>query len=71
VPPYAAGGGWALSETTVLHELAHHLGPDRPAHGPVFLAHLLHLYEHVIGPEAAHLLRVALAERGVTTGAPL
>ena len=71
VPPYAAGGGWALSETTVLHELAHHLGPDLPAHGPVFLAHLLHLYEHVIGPEAAHLLRVALAERGVTTGAPL
>lgn len=71
VPPYRSGGGWALSETTVLHELAHHLGPDSPSHGPVFLAHLLHLYEHVIGPEAAHLLRVALAERRVRTGAPL
>ncbi|ANH37879.1 hypothetical protein I601_1443 [Nocardioides dokdonensis FR1436] len=71
VPPYRAGGAWALTETTVLHELAHHLCPDRPPHGPAFLAHLLHLYEHVIGPEAAHLLRVALAERGVTTGAPL
>lgn len=71
IPPYRLGTraqqGWALRETLVLHELAHHLSP-RDGHGPDFVAHELYLIEHVIGPEAAHLLRVAFYENGVQIG---
>lgn len=71
IPPYQLGTraqqGWALRETVVLHELAHHLaGPV--GHGPEFTAMLVYLVEHVIAPEAAHLLRVALWERGAKIG---
>lgn len=73
IPPYGLGSktqqGWALRETLVLHELAHHLCPDSdPGHGPVFVAHELYLVEHVIGPEAAHLLRVSCYEHNVKIG---
>lgn len=67
IPPYELGSGeergWALREMVVLHELAHHLLGE-PGHGPDYAAMMLHLVEHVIAPEAAHLLRVALWERG-------
>lgn len=63
VPPYRRGA-WALRETVVLHELAHHLAGD--GHGPTFVATLVHLYEHVIAPEAAHMLRVAAWEQGLS-----
>jgi|GEM_PF-54917 len=58
--------GWAMRETVVLHELAHHLDPHpSPAHGPSYAATLVHLYEVVMSPEAAHLLRVQLWDGGV------
>lgn len=59
--------GWALREVVVLHELAHHLvGPGLAGHGPEFVAMFAHLLECAIGPEAAHLLRVACWNRGIT-----
>lgn len=66
LPPYRLSG-WALRETVVLHELAHHLSPE-PHHGPDFTAHLLYLLHHVIAPEAEHLLRVAFSDRNVKIG---
>ena len=58
--------GWAMRETVVLHELAHHLDPQpSPAHGPSYAAILVHLYETVMSPEAAHLLRVQMWDGGV------
>lgn len=62
------GSSWAMREVVVLHELAHHLDPDQGFHGPSFTATFLHLIEHVIDPVAAHMLRVALYERGVSIG---
>ncbi len=73
--------GWAMRETIVLHELAHHLDPHPvPAHGPSYTATLVHLYEKAMSPEAAHLLRVQMWDGGVliaggsgvggSTGAP-
>lgn len=71
IPPYRRGTpaqqGWALRESLVLHELAHHLCGAR-GHGPVFVGHLLYLIEHVIGAEAAHMLRIGCYERGVKIG---
>lgn len=58
--------GWAMRETVVLHELAHHLDPQPlPAHGPSYTATLVYLYEKVMSPEAAHLLRVQMWDGGV------
>lgn len=58
--------GWAMRETVVLHELAHHLDPQpHPAHGPSYAAVLVYLYEKVMSPEAAHLLRVQMWDEGV------
>lgn len=68
VPDTAFG----LRETTVLHEIAHHLDPrnrDSRAHGASFTETLVALFELVIGPEAAHLLRTAYATHGVPIGA--
>ena len=72
VPATAFG----LRETTVLHEIAHHLdspGAD-PAghgwaiHGASFTQTLVDLYALVLGAEAAHLLRVEFSTRGVPVG---
>lgn len=68
VPPYRRGGTWALRETVVLHELAHHLTPGE-GHGPAFTAHLLYLTGVIIGAEAEHMLRVAFYNRDVKIGA--
>lgn len=57
-------GRWAWRESVVLHELAHTLtSGDR--HGPRFAAALLHLFDLVISPEAAWLLRVLYSEHNV------
>ncbi|HLR99252.1 MAG TPA: TIGR04338 family metallohydrolase [Mycolicibacillus parakoreensis] len=61
-------GGWALRELVVLHEIAHHLCPDPPAHGPRFAATMCLLAESVMGPEAGHVLRVVYAKEGVRLG---
>jgi putative metallohydrolase (TIGR04338 family) len=56
---------WALRELVVLHEVAHHLTPVEPAHGPEFAATLATLAETVMGPEAGHVLRVLYDKHGV------
>lgn len=61
-------GTWALRELVVLHELAHHLCGTEPAHGPPFATTMCELAEAVMGPEAAHVLRVVYAQEGVRLG---
>lgn len=56
---------WALRELVVLHEIAHHLSPVEPAHGPEFTSTFCALAEAVMGPEVAHVLRVVYAKEGV------
>ncbi|MCW2729347.1 MAG: Uncharacterized protein JWR13_163 [Mycobacterium sp.] len=56
---------WALRELVVLHEIAHHLCPAEPAHGPQFVAAFGELAEAVMGPEVGHVLRVVYAKEGV------
>jgi putative metallohydrolase (TIGR04338 family) len=57
--------GWALRELVVLHEVAHHLSPVEPAHGPEFASTFCELAETVMGPEAGYVLRVLYARNGV------
>ena len=69
IPPAAGGTGWALRELVVLHELAHHLtGTVQPAHGAVFRRSYLALLDGVIGPEAAFVLTVLLADQQLHPG---
>ncbi|MEI7716759.1 MAG: TIGR04338 family metallohydrolase [Mycobacterium sp.] len=56
---------WALRELVVLHEVAHHLCPAGPAHGPDFVATMCELAELVMGPELGHVLRVVFVKEGV------
>lgn len=56
---------WALRELVVLHEIAHHLSPQPPAHGRAFTAAFCELAATVMGPEAGHVLRVVYAKEGV------
>ena len=59
------GSTWALRELVVLHEIAHHLSDAEPPHGPEFVVTFCELAEAVMGPEAAHVLRVVYAKEGV------
>ena len=66
------GEPWALRETVLLHELAHHVGEKTgrcSGHRPPFPAVLLALVEAVLGSEAAFALRVDYGEHGVGVGA--
>ncbi|BBY58666.1 TIGR04338 family metallohydrolase [Mycolicibacterium sarraceniae] len=56
---------WAMRELVVLHEIAHHLSPQGPAHGPDFIATFCELATVVMGPEVGHVLRVVYAKEGV------
>lgn len=62
------GTAWALRELVVLHEIAHHLvqqaGGTAAAHGHEFIGTFCELAEAVMGPEAAHVLRVVYAKEG-------
>ncbi|WP_439031842.1 TIGR04338 family metallohydrolase [Gordonia terrae] len=65
--PSSREGRWALRELVVLHELAHHLdGTAGPAHGRGFVLTLVELVGLVLGPEAAFVYRVVLADSGVS-----
>lgn len=64
VPTHRVGGGWAMRELVVLHELAHHLARGA-AHGPEFVATMLELVETLVGAEAGFLLRASLQDAGV------
>lgn len=55
---------WALRELVVLHEIAHHVSPAEPAHGPEFVATFCELADAVMGPEVGHVLRVVYAKEG-------
>lgn len=72
LPVPAHGEPWALRETVLLHELAHHLaeltGTAR-GHRPPFPAVVLLLTAAVLGAEAALALRVAYGEQSVAVGA--
>ena len=72
VPVPRHGEPWALRETVVLHELAHHVGyvsrlADR--HRPPYPAVLLALVTAVLGEEAALALRVDYGAARVQVGA--
>lgn len=69
LPPFEAGGGWALRELVVLHELAHHVtDAAQPMHGPEFVGNMLVLVEGILGPEAEFILRTTYAENQVAVG---
>ncbi|UMB69246.1 TIGR04338 family metallohydrolase [Mycobacterium paraterrae] len=56
---------WAMRELVVLHEIAHHLCDEQPAHGSQYVTTLCRLAELVMGPEVGHVLRVVYAKEGV------
>ena len=69
VPPH--GEPWALRESVVLHELAHHVGHvtgRARRHEAPFPALLLALVDEVLGAEAALALRVEYGTERVAVG---
>lgn len=71
VPVPRHGEPWALRETVVLHELAHHVGHLTGlarSHGAPFPAVLLALVTPVLGEEAAFALRVDYGQERVAVG---
>ena len=65
------GEPWALRESVLLHELAHHVGETAGltvGHRAPFPAVLLVLVEAALGAEAAFALRVAYGEERVEVG---
>lgn len=63
--PEQRGGGWAMRELVVLHEIAHHLCDAQPPHGSQFITTLCALAEVVMGPELGYVLRAVFAREGV------
>ena len=66
------GQTWALRETVVLHEIAHHASCSQEAwdgdwHGVRFRAAMCSLVRIVLGDEAALLLRSGYEEAGLAT----
>ena len=71
LPVPVHGEPWALRETVLLHELAHHVGETTGrsrGHRAPFPALVLLLVEAVLGAEAAFALRVDYGELGVAVG---
>lgn len=66
LPPARGRDAWALRELVVLHEIAHHLGAGDVTHGAAFRERMLALVAGVVGAEAALLLRVCLADQGLS-----
>jgi putative metallohydrolase (TIGR04338 family) len=66
LPPY--GEPWALRESVLLHELAHHVAfhtHGSADHGPSYTACMLDLVARALGEEAAFALRVDYGEHQV------
>jgi putative metallohydrolase (TIGR04338 family) len=62
------GQPWALRESVLLHELAHHVAfhsHGAADHGPTYRACMLDLVGQALGPEALLALRVAYGEAGL------
>ena len=64
IPGHEVGGTWAMRETVVLHELAHHLTLGH-GHDALFRGTLLTLLGELIGAEVAFALSVAFAQNNV------
>ena len=65
------GEPWALRESVLLHELAHHVGETTgltSGHRPPYPALLVEIVQAVLGVEAAFALRVAYGEESVEVG---
>jgi putative metallohydrolase (TIGR04338 family) len=65
------GEPWALRESVLLHELAHHVGESTgltTGHSAPYPAVLLVLVQAALGEEAAFALRVAYGENNVEVG---
>lgn len=65
------GEPWALRESVLLHELAHHVGESTglaAGHRAPYPALLLAIVQAVLGEEAAFALRVAYGEEHVEVG---
>ena len=72
LPVPVHGEPWALRESVLLHELAHHLGESLDLcrrHRSPYPAVLLALVAAVLGPEAALALRIAYGDERVEVGA--
>ena len=72
LPVPAYGEPWALRESVLLHELAHHIGATTGithGHRAPFPALVLLLTEAVLGVEAGFLLRVRYGQERVEVGA--
>ena len=71
LPVPVHGEPWALRESVLLHELAHHVGETTGrsrGHAPPFPALVLLLAEAALGPEAAFALRVDYGRLAVAVG---
>lgn len=65
------GEPWALRQSVLLHELAHHIGETTArtaGHAPPYPAMVLLLVTAALGDEAAFALRVAYGDHGVRVG---
>lgn len=58
---------WALRESVILHELAHHFANSYPSHGPGFVSTFLNLVGAVMGAEAEFLLHMLFCDGEVVT----
>jgi len=73
IPVSGQAAMWALRETLILHECAHHVAAScapvgEPAHGPTFTASMLMLVETALGDQARLLLSAGYLELGVPVG---
>ena len=58
---------WGRTKSVILHELAHELTWERPAHGPKFCENFLALVERFMGYEARDRLGAEMLKRRVKT----
>jgi len=65
LPAPVHGVAWALRESVVLHEVAHHVAGAPVTHGPHFTAALIRLVRATLGTEAAFVLTVHYDRGGV------
>jgi len=73
IPISGESARWALRETVILHECAHHVAAkvgsvEESAHGPTFTASMLHVVQVALGDQARLLLSAGYLELGVPIG---
>jgi len=56
---------WSRTPHIILHEVAHVVTPERPAHGREYARNLLDLVVRFLGPDAGRKLRAAYKVHGV------